>query len=96
MANIIDNTVYVVFRAYEDGDNYTTFTFLSVADSIQSATNIIQKDSFEMTHEVINYVHKSMSQNNEVYVGQRKDVNQYCNYNAFGGYVIEQRIVESN
>jgi hypothetical protein len=82
--------VYCAFRVYGDGDSYTSFDFLFVTDTVESAIKLLPKNEIKY----VDCVHSSMNENNNyVYVGSRQNCRNDCA--SFGGYVIEENPIKT-
>ncbi len=82
-------TVYVVLRAFGEGDGHTCFDLLATCFSVDRALDYIV--TIHEDHRQCEPIHRSMSKNNNwTYVGDRCDCDTECDYNTFGGYVVEE------
>jgi hypothetical protein len=96
--------VYVVFEVSGDGDGYSQFDLRMIADTLEIAKvhaskitkDLVDNETFRKEHReetkgYMDLVHKSMTKENDyTYIGQRKEVSIYCEYNYFGGIIIEE------
>ena len=88
--------VYAVFRVYGNYSNRPYFQLISITDSIDTAKLFINKDpgDWPMYRNNCTYrfgVHSDMNEeNNYTFIGKRGEIDSYCTYGDFGGYVIEE------
>jgi hypothetical protein len=86
--------VYCLFEIFGDGDSHSSFEFLGVFSNITSTQNVIKgRDIYKF--EDMNPVHESMTpENNWTFVGSRSNCNKLCRFANFGGYLIEEHVVD--
>jgi len=95
--------VYSLFETRGEGDGYRIDILLGIFASVEltkaycTSLNNNEYDD-EWYFEYHKSVHESMNDANcHVYVGKRDDCIKECNYQRFGGYVIEKmHVIEAN
>ena len=89
--------VQCVFVLTQDGDGYTTFELIGVADSIASARSIVLRHKFVPDSPKC-VAHPDMcAANNWIYQGKRSDCQTMvdCYPPSMLGYVVEEMEVEN-
>jgi hypothetical protein len=88
--------VYSLFETRGEGDGYRIDILLGIFASVELAKAYcisLNNDEYddEYYFEYNKPVHESMNDtNSHIYIGKRDDCNELCNYDRFGGYVIEK------
>lgn len=82
------DSVYCVFKAFGDGDGFTSYDLIGVYNDYDKCINEVTILDIPMNIDIVN---NSMNyQNNYTIVTERSKCSGNCRYGHFGGYVIEK------
>lgn len=92
-------TIFVVFRAFGEGDGWTVYDMEGAFSTLELARAYIltkyDNNYWSIKDACIMAVHSDMHENNHwIYVGKRDNCKSDCPYGCEGGWIIEEMALD--